>query len=91
MNRRNEIAGIISLKHVYEIALIKSRDPLYDCVPVKKICEEIIEAAYSCGVKVVDKIDEEKYAKFVEERREIVANQLKELEELKQSKLLRTA
>lgn len=91
MNPMEETAGILSLKHVYEIAVIKSKDPLYDCVPLKKICEEIITYCYKCGVKVVDKIDEEKYVKFVNERREIVANQLKELEDLKQSKLLRTA
>ena len=91
MNNSKEVSGILSLKHVYEIAQIKSKDPLYDCVPLKKICEEIIEEASKCGVKVVDKIDPDKFVKFMAERREIVANQLKELEDMRQSKLLRTA
>lgn len=89
MNPMEETSGILSLKHVYEIALVKSKDPLYDCVPLKKICEDIIEAAYRAGVKIVKHIDEEKYVKFVEERRNIVEQQLKELENIKQSKLLR--
>ncbi|XP_046911773.2 mitochondrial ribosomal protein L11 [Dermatophagoides farinae] len=91
MDQSQETAGILSLKHVYEIAQVKSKDPLYDCVPLKKICEEIIEEAFHCGVKVVDRIDEHKYMDFMKQRHEIVAKQLKELEDLKQSKLLRTA
>ncbi len=91
MDQSKEVSGILSLKHVYEIAKVKSTDPLYDCVPLKNICEEIIEEAFKCGVKVVDKIDPDKYAKFMAERREIVAKQLKELEDVRQSKLLRTA
>lgn len=90
MNPMKETSGILSLKHVYEIALVKSKDPLYDCVPLKKICEDIIEAAYRSGVKIVKQIDEEKYVKFVEERKNIVEKQLKELDDIKQSKLLRT-
>ena len=90
MNNSKEIAGILSLKHVYEIALVKSKDPLYDCVPLKKICEDVIVEATQGGVKIVDKIDPEKYKLFMEERRQIVAKQLKELEDIKQSKLLRT-
>lgn len=91
MNQSKEVAGILSLKHVYEIAKIKSVDPLYDCVPLKKICEDVIQEAFRCGVKVVKHIEDDKYDKFMEERRETVAKQLKELDDLKQSKLLRTA
>lgn len=91
MDPSKETSGILSLKHIYEIAQIKSKDPLYDCVPLKKICEEIIEEAFGCGVKVVDRIDEQKYMEFMKQRQETVAKQLKELEDLKQSKLLRTA
>ncbi|KAI2805747.1 hypothetical protein RDWZM_008919 [Blomia tropicalis] len=90
MNNSKEIAGILSLKHVYEIAVIKSKDPLYDCVPLKKICEDIIQEAKYCGVKIVDRIDPEKYVNFMKERRELVSQQLKELEDARQSKLLRT-
>lgn len=91
MNSSKEVSGILSLKHVYEIAQVKSKDPIYDCVPLKKICEDIVEEATRCGVKVVDKIDPDKYVAFMKERREIVAKQIKELEEARQSKLLRTA
>lgn len=91
MNNQKEVAGIISLKHVYEIAQIKSKDPLYDCVPLKKICQDIIQEAHCCGVKIVKNIDKDKYVQFMEERKEVVAKQLKEFEDSRQSKLLRTA
>lgn len=47
-----QVAGLISLKHVYEIAKIKSEDSIYECVPMKKICEDVIRAAYQSGIKV---------------------------------------
>lgn len=91
MNNSKEIGGILSLKHVYEIAVVKSKDPLYDCVPLQQICMDIIAEAQRCGVKVVKHLDKEKFEQFMVERKEIVAKQLKELDDLKQSKLLRTA
>lgn len=81
----------MGLKQVYEIAQVKSKDPLYDCVPIKKICEEIINEAYQCGVKVVPKIDEDKYLEFYKQRQTQAEQELKELDDLRQSKLLRTA
>ena len=91
MRQDREIAGYLSLKHVYEIAKVKSADPMYDCVPLQKICKDIIQEAFYMGVKVVPKIDEEEYRKFLEERKQVVANQLKELEDKRQAKMLRTA
>ncbi len=90
MNPRTETAGYMTVKHVYEIAKVKSKDPIYDCVPLKNICEIIIEAAKTCGIKVVYKLDEQQYQQFLEERKHIVEQQLKELEDKRQAKMLRT-
>ncbi|ODV88990.1 hypothetical protein CANCADRAFT_58038 [Tortispora caseinolytica NRRL Y-17796] len=48
-----ETIGTISLKHVYEIALIKQKDPNMANVPLEGICKSIIGTAKSVGVKVV--------------------------------------
>ncbi|XP_054153677.1 39S ribosomal protein L11, mitochondrial-like [Oppia nitens] len=85
-----ETAGYLSVKHVYEIAKVKSADPIYDCVPLNKICEDIIESAKTCGIKVVYKLDNEWYKEFLIERQKIVEQQLKELDEKRQAKMLRT-
>jgi large subunit ribosomal protein L11 len=49
----HEVAGSVSLKHIYEIAKIKRQDPSMVEVPLQKICAQIIGSARSCGVKVV--------------------------------------
>lgn len=89
-NPSKETAGYLTVKHVYEIAKVKSKDPIYDCVPLKKICEDIIESAKTCGIKVVYNLDEEEYRQFLEERKRIVEQQLKELDDKRQAKMLRT-
>lgn len=89
--RTGEVAGMLSLKHVYEIATIKSKDIVYDCVPMKKIVAEILEDARRMGIKVVPRLDPIQYADFLKERKEIVARQLQELEEKRQARMLRTA
>lgn len=90
MNYRYEVAGMLSLKHVYEIAKIKEKDIIYDCVPLKKIVAEIIEDARKMGIKVVPRLDPIQYAEFLAERKEVVARQLAELDEKRQARMLRT-
>ncbi|XP_076314415.1 mitochondrial ribosomal protein L11 [Tachypleus tridentatus] len=87
----SDIAGKITVKHVYEIAKIKSQDPTYDCVPLQKVCQDIIDSAKTCGIEVVHHLNEEDYGKFLEERKEIIKQHLAELEEKRQAKMLRTA
>lgn len=90
MNPKEEMAGMISVKHVYEIARIKSHDSRYDCVPMEKIFQQVCRAARSCGVKVVHRMDEREYAEFLEQRKELVKQQLLELDEKRQARMLRT-
>ena len=45
--------GKVSLKHIYEIALVKSRDPAFARVPLESVCKTIIGSARSLGIQVV--------------------------------------
>ncbi|KAJ9589910.1 hypothetical protein L9F63_016971 [Diploptera punctata] len=85
-----EITGMITLKHVYEIAKIKSEDPPLECVPLQDICNMVIGTARTCGIKIVKELDPKEYGEFLEERKLIVARQRKELDEKKESRMLRT-
>ena len=51
----HDSVGRISLKHVYEIALIKSQDPAFVRVPLESICKTIIGTAKSIGIDVIRK------------------------------------
>lgn len=51
----HDIVGRISLKHVYEIALIKSQDPVFARVPLESICKTIVGTAKSIGIDVIRK------------------------------------
>ncbi|ENN70634.1 39S ribosomal protein L11, mitochondrial [Dendroctonus ponderosae] len=86
-----EIAGKVTLKHVYEIAKIKSEDPTMQLLSLQDICRMIIGIARSCGIEVVKKLDAAEYGEFLQERAIIVEQQKKELQEAKEAKLLRSA
>lgn len=90
MRPGQETAGMITLKHVYEIAKIKSQDSIYECVPLQDICKEIMLLAYRCGVKPVKSLSAKEYREFLEAREPIIREQLAALEEKRQAKLLRT-
>lgn len=52
-----EVAGKITLKHLYEIAVIKSQDPTMDWKPLKEICVMLLGTARTCGIEVVRDLD----------------------------------
>ncbi|KAL3083197.1 hypothetical protein niasHS_010999 [Heterodera schachtii] len=86
-----EIVGMISVKHVYEIAKVKSQDKSLIGVPLKEICQLVIERADSIGIKVQNEdLDPEEYRKFLEHRQEVVQRQLEEIAKQEEAKLART-
>lgn len=87
---RNEIAGKITLKHVYEIAKIKQRDPTLEILSLEDVCKMIVGTAKSIGIQIVKELDPKEYGEFLAERKTIVQQQLKELQEKKEAKMLRT-
>lgn len=48
----HEVAGKVSLKHVYEIAKIKQKDRHLSHLPLKAICKSILSTARTCGIEV---------------------------------------
>ncbi|XP_060521748.1 large ribosomal subunit protein uL11m [Cylas formicarius] len=85
-----EVAGKVTLKHVYEIAKIKSEDPTLETKCLEELCNMIVGIAKSCGIEVVKHLDPKKYGEFLHERVGIVEQQKKELQEKKEAKMLRT-
>lgn len=54
------------------------------------MCEMLIGIARTCGIKVVRDLDPTEYAQFLEERKVIVEEQRRELQEKREAKMLRT-
>lgn len=85
-----EVAGKVTLKHIYEIAKIKQEDPGLDIKPLSEICRYLIGTAKSLGIEVVKELDVQEYAEFLKERAAIIEQQKKELQEKREAKMLRT-
>ncbi|XP_014679772.1 PREDICTED: 39S ribosomal protein L11, mitochondrial-like, partial [Priapulus caudatus] len=85
-----EIAGKVTLKHVYEIAKIKAADYYLQIYSLEAVCRQVIGTAHSMGIRVVPRLDADEYGAFLERRREVVAEQQQELAEKRQAKMLRT-
>lgn len=90
MNPGKETAGKVTLKHVYEIAKIKGQDPTLETKSLEEMCFMICGVAKSCGIEVVKELNVDDYRQFLEERKLIVEEQKKELQQIKEAKLLRT-
>ena len=57
---------------------------------LQDICEKIIDAAHTIGVRVVDHIDPVEYGTFLKERSATVEQELADIKAAKEAKLLRT-
>jgi large subunit ribosomal protein L11 len=90
MSPTREVAGKITLKHLYEIAAIKIQDPPNALLTMEQMCNRLVGVARSCGIEVVKDLTPEEYSAFLEERKGIVEQQKKELQEKKEAKMLRT-
>lgn len=88
MKGGDEVSGKISLKHLYEIAKIKSDDPGFAGMSLENVCKCLIGTARTCGIKIVPSLDEE-YKEFLTQRLEWVKEEEKRLEEVRQAKMLR--
>lgn len=86
-----EIAGKITYRHLYEIAKIKAQDRTNALLTLEQICRNLVHSARSCGVEIVRELDPDDYAKFLENRQLIIAEQQRELAEKREAKMLRTA
>eukprot|EP00850_Spirogloea_muscicola_P005538 SM000025S08433 [mRNA] locus=s25:758347:759294:- [translate_table: standard] len=53
----HEPAGVVTLKHVYEIARIKQQDPDCQYMPLEGICRSVIGTARTMGIAVRRSLD----------------------------------
>jgi large subunit ribosomal protein L11 len=91
MQPGQEICGKISLKHLYEIAQIKIQDPPNALLSLEQMCNMLIGICRSVGIQVVKTLEADNYQEFLDERKIVVENQKKELQEKREAKMLRTA
>ncbi|VDM62522.1 unnamed protein product [Angiostrongylus costaricensis] len=88
---KDEIAGKLSVKHIYEIAKVKSKDKCLQGVPLELICRYIVKQCRTIGIQVQrEDLDPVELKSFLDERRKIVAEQLKAHADKKAAKMLRT-
>jgi len=85
-----EIAGKITLRHLYEIAKIKSEDPTFECVDLKFIVQWMVSTAKACGIQIVRNLDPDEYAEFLKERAVVLERHAQEMKEIRETKVLRT-
>ncbi|XP_075044757.1 large ribosomal subunit protein uL11m [Mixophyes fleayi] len=70
----HEVAGMVTLKQLYEIAVMKSQDEAFVLrdMPLIEVVKSMIGSARSLGIKVVRDLSAEEYGKFLEERRIVI-------------------
>ncbi|CCD61715.1 Large ribosomal subunit protein uL11m [Caenorhabditis elegans] len=88
---KDEIVGKLTVKHLYEIAKIKSRDKALQHVPLEQICRMLIKTCRTLGIDVqYHDLDPVELKEFLVARKEKVDAQLKDLADKKAAKMLRT-
>nr|XP_044618390.1 39S ribosomal protein L11, mitochondrial isoform X1 [Equus asinus] len=72
-----EVAGMVTLKHIYEIARIKAQDDAFALqdVPLSSVVRSILGSARSMGIRVVKDLSSEELAAFQKERAIFLAAQ----------------
>ncbi|KAM6953594.1 large ribosomal subunit protein uL11m isoform 1-T1 [Aplochiton taeniatus] len=68
----HELAGMVSVRAVYEIALVKSLDECFKMqnASLETVVKCIVGSAKSLGIKIVNDLSAEEYKIFLEEREE---------------------
>ncbi|XP_042531923.1 39S ribosomal protein L11, mitochondrial isoform X2 [Dipodomys spectabilis] len=72
-----EVAGLVTLKHIYEIARVKAQDEAFALqdVPLSSVVRSIIGSARSLGIRVVKDLSAEELASFQKERAAVLEAQ----------------
>ncbi|KAK6466393.1 39S ribosomal protein L11 [Huso huso] len=68
----HEVAGMVTVKHVYEIARVKAQDESFALqnMSLENVVRCIIGSARSLGIRVVNDLSAEEYRRFLQEREE---------------------
>lgn len=54
------------------------------------MCEMLVGTARTCGIEIVEHLDPVEYQKYLDERKIVVEDQRRELQEAREAKMLRT-
>uniref|UniRef100_A0A1A7XFT7 Large ribosomal subunit protein uL11 n=1 Tax=Iconisemion striatum TaxID=60296 RepID=A0A1A7XFT7_9TELE len=68
----HEVAGMVSVRAVYEIAQVKSQDECFKIrnFSLENVVKSIVGSAQSLGIRVVNDLSAEEYKVFLEQREE---------------------
>ncbi|KAK1150856.1 hypothetical protein AOXY_G33250 [Acipenser oxyrinchus oxyrinchus] len=68
----HEVAGMVTVKHVYEIARVKAQDESFALqnMSLENVVRCIIGSARSLGIRVVNDLSAAEYQRFLQEREE---------------------
>ena len=50
-------AGKVTLRQIYEIALVKGQDAAFKNYTVRDVCKQLINGAHTCGIEIVNDQD----------------------------------
>ncbi len=76
-NIDKEPFGIVTLKHIYEIAKIKQKDPALQDFSLQEVCKQVIASSRTIGIRVVKEVSVEDLRTF----REDASQRMKAFEE----------
>ncbi|XP_072519770.1 large ribosomal subunit protein uL11m [Salminus brasiliensis] len=73
----HEIAGMVSVRAVYEIAQVKAQDECFQLrdASLQTVVKSIIGSAKSLGIKIVNDLSPEEYGEFLRQREEKLKEQ----------------
>lgn len=87
-----KVAGVLSIKHVYEIAKFKLEDVNCAHMSLKEMCIKVLNSANRAGIKVVKHdLDSAELEEFLNQRQEIEKQELQELADKRAAKMMRAA
>ena len=92
MQAGHQVAGIVTLKHIYEIAKYKCDDINYAHMTMKEMCISVLNKANQSGIKVIkEDLDPDELKEFLEKRAKVNEEEIKMIAEKKAAKLMRAA
>jgi len=77
--------GLLSIKHIYEIAKLKHEEINQRTKTIEEVCVELLQWCHKLNIKVQHEVTMEQMAEFLSKRKEYLNQQ----EILKQNKLLK--
>jgi large subunit ribosomal protein L11 len=92
MEPGRKVGGVISIKHVYEIAKYKNEELNCASYTLKEMCQNVINVANRAGIKIVhNDLNPAELREFLDERKRHEEIELKQVAEKRAAKLMRAS